>query len=101
MDVVLGDFMSSIGYRVKSLDNLFGDIKGKELCDLVIVTKCNSLPFFYQMSMLTFSDVWISCFYICIEKMLHFVQLKREPMTSFPLIEFPNWVRLLDGWHIV
>ena len=31
MDVVLGDFMSSIGYRVKSLDNLFGDIKGKEL----------------------------------------------------------------------
>ena len=48
MDVVLGDFMSSIGYRVKSLDNLFGDIKGKELCDLVIVAKCNSLPFFYQ-----------------------------------------------------
>ena len=54
-----------------------------------------------MMSTLTFSDVWISCFYICVEKMLHFVQLKREPMTSFPLIEFPNWVRLLDGWHIV
>ena len=48
MDVVLGDFMSSIGYRVKSQNNLFGDIKGKELCDLVIVAKCNSLPFFYQ-----------------------------------------------------
>ena len=54
-----------------------------------------------QMSILTFSDVWIFCFYICIEKLLDFMQLKREPMTSYPLIEFPNAARLLDRWHLV